>query len=87
MKSVVHAGPSQPMRGFSSHPLRLPRRYMGVSDLNPAVKAVAGLRAGGARGAQAPLAPANPFFQTEKLFAAMVEQGLNFSPRHQGDDR
>jgi len=60
---------------IQTHPLRV-RRYM-VSDLNPAVKAIASL-APAVRDARAPVAPTNPFFQSEKLFAAMVEQGMNF---------
>nr|WP_294556952.1 DUF3141 domain-containing protein [uncultured Rhodopila sp.] len=58
-----------------THPLRV-RRYM-VSDQNPAVKAIASL-APAVRDARKPVAPANPFFQSEKLFATMVEQGMNF---------
>jgi pimeloyl-ACP methyl ester carboxylesterase/tellurite resistance protein len=58
-----------------THPLRA-RRYM-VSDLNPAVKAVAAY-APAVREARSPVAPGNPFFETEKLFAAIVEQGMNF---------
>ena len=60
---------------MQTHPLRA-RRY-AVSDLNPAVKAVAGY-APAVREARAPVAPGNPFFETEKLFAGMVEQGMNF---------
>jgi pimeloyl-ACP methyl ester carboxylesterase len=60
---------------MQTHPLRV-RRYM-VSDLNPAVKAVADL-APAVREARKPVAPTNPFFQSEKLIAGMVEQGMNF---------
>jgi hypothetical protein len=38
-----------------------------VADLAPAV-----------REARKPVAPTNPFFQSEKLIAGMVEQGMNF---------
>src|SRR5271166_422689 len=58
-----------------THPMRV-RRYM-VSDLNPAVKAIASF-APAVREARKAVAPTNPFFQSEKLFAAMVEQGMNF---------
>ena len=58
-----------------THPLRA-RRY-AVSDLNPAVQAVAAY-APAVREARAPVAPGNPFFETEKLFAGMIEQTMNF---------
>jgi len=58
-----------------THPLRL-RRYV-TSDLNPAMRSVATL-APAVKAARKPVAPDNPFFMTEKLFAGMVEQGMNF---------
>ncbi len=60
---------------IQTHPLRM-RRYM-VSDLNPAVKAVAAY-APAVREQRAPVAADNPFFQTEKLVAKMIEQSMDF---------
>jgi pimeloyl-ACP methyl ester carboxylesterase/tellurite resistance protein len=57
------------------NPMRLRRRVL--SDENPAMPAVARM-AEQVRAARKPVAPGNPFFQTEKLFAAMVEQSLTF---------
>ncbi len=58
-----------------SHPLRL-RRVL-LSDRNPLTLPIAPL-AEAARQARKPAAPNNPFFQSEKLFAGLVEQTLDF---------
>ena len=58
-----------------AHPLRL-RRYI-LSDRNPAMRPVAAL-ADTVRQARKPVAPSNPFFETEKLFASVVEQTRSF---------
>lgn len=58
-----------------THPLRM-RRYV-LSDKNPAMQPVAAL-AETVRNARKPAAPSNPFLQSEKLIATMIEQTLTF---------
>ncbi|WP_084143491.1 DUF3141 domain-containing protein [Methylocapsa acidiphila] len=58
-----------------SHPLRT-RRYV-LSDKNPAMQGIGAL-AETTRGARKPAELSNPFLQTEKLFAGVIEQALNF---------
>ncbi|WP_084572868.1 DUF3141 domain-containing protein [Methylocapsa aurea] len=57
------------------HPLRV-RRYL-VSDKNPAMQPVAAL-AESVRTQRKPAAASNPFLQSEKLIASMIEQTLTF---------
>jgi Protein of unknown function (DUF3141) len=48
-----------------------------LSDRNPLTLAIAPL-AEAARQARKPVAPSNPFFQTEQMFAGLVEQTMDF---------
>ncbi len=59
----------------AAHPLRLRRTLL--SDKNPAMLAVAPL-AEAARSARKPAPPSNPFLKTEKLFAGMIAQTMDF---------
>ncbi|MGA2638120.1 DUF3141 domain-containing protein [Methylocella sp.] len=59
----------------ATHPLRLRRTLL--SDKNPAMLAVAPL-AEAARSARKPAPPSNPFLKTEKLFACMIAQTMDF---------
>jgi len=56
-----------------AHPLRMRRKLL--SDKNPAMRPIAAL-ADQIRAARKPVAPTNPFFLTEKLWAGMVEDTL-----------
>ncbi len=58
-----------------AHPLRMRRTLL--SDKNPAMLAIAPL-AEAARTSRKPAPPANPFLKTEKLFAGLVAQTLDF---------
>ncbi len=58
-----------------AHPLRLRRTLL--SDKNPATLPIAPL-AEAARTARKPAPPANPFFKTEKLFAGLIAQTMDF---------
>jgi pimeloyl-ACP methyl ester carboxylesterase len=58
-----------------THPLRMRRTVL--SDQNPLVRPVAAL-ADTVRAARKPAAPENPFLQTERLLASMVEKTLTF---------
>ncbi len=58
-----------------THPLRV-RRVL-LSDRNPLTLPIAPL-AEAARQARKPAAPSNPFFQTEQMFAGLVEQTMDF---------
>lgn len=58
-----------------THPLRM-RRYL-VSDLNPAIRPVAAA-AEAVRAARRPAPVTNPFVQSERLFADVVEASLTF---------
>ncbi|WP_395664952.1 DUF3141 domain-containing protein [Methylocella sp.] len=57
------------------HPLRARRSL--VSSKNPVVAAIAPV-AEAVRAARRPVKPGNPFFETEKIFAAMIEDTMDF---------
>lgn len=73
VKAMVTPAFAQAM--VQAHPLRM-RRYI-LSDRNPAMGPVAAL-ADQVRATRKPVAPGNPFFLTEKLFAGVVEQTMTF---------
>ncbi len=73
VKAMVTPAVSEAL--VKSHPLRLRRTL--VSDQNPIVRPVAAM-AETVRAARKPAAPDNPFLQTERLFASMVEKTLTF---------
>ena len=77
MRPMVQAmvTPASAAAMVQMNPMRLRRRVL--SDENPAMPAVAQM-AEQVRAARQPVAQTNPFFQTEKLLAAMVEQSLTF---------
>ena len=58
-----------------AHPLRV--RRVALSDKNPAMLPIAPL-AEAVRAARKPAPPSNPFFKTEKLFAGMIAQTMDF---------
>ncbi|ACK51887.1 conserved hypothetical protein [Methylocella silvestris BL2] len=69
------ATPASAQAMARAHPLRA--RRVILSDRNPVMPLVAPLAAA-AREARKPVAAGNPFFATEKLTAAMIEQSMNF---------
>lgn len=73
VKAMVTPAFSEAM--VKSHPLRMRRTVL--SDRNPLVRPVAAL-ADTVRASRKPAAPENPFLQTERLFASMVEKTLTF---------
>lgn len=73
VKAMVTPAFSEAM--VKSHPLRMRRTVL--SDQNPLVRPVAAL-ADTVRASRKPAAPENPFLQTERLFASMVEKTLTF---------
>lgn len=73
VKAMVTPALSEAM--VKSHPLRLRRAVL--SDQNPLVRPVAAV-AETVRAARKPAEPTNPFLQSERLFASMVEKTMTF---------